>query len=362
MSVTVDPLLLSVVIPTCNRAVLLRQSLASLAAQTLARNQFEVVVVDDGSTDDTEAVCRRFAAKMTVRYFRIDHAGISAAKNVGVFAARGSLILFFDDDDVAQRDLFERHIAAHLRYPGAEVAVLGYTTWAARLQVSPLMHWATEIGHLMFSYSHLTQEQQLDFTYFWGGRTSCKRLLLVRHGVFNQDFDRIIEDMELGFRLSKAGLRVIFERNAVQFMNRPVTYEGFARRCEVQGGALWRFSRLHTDAAVQQYAQVATAVDEWAAAKDLVEGWAARVAVLEQRAQQRTTAGIKRRILDELYELYRLTFYAHVAKGKVSAMQAFADGAAHVLHDAVPSPPAEPPRTSRRPLRVPRSRMGAPPA
>src|SRR5436309_1290993 len=97
--------LISVVIPTYNRSGLLRRSLGSLAAQTLPRDAYEVVVVDDGSGDATAEVCREFAARCRLRYFRIANSGISAAKNLGVFASAAPLLLFFDDDDVATEGL-----------------------------------------------------------------------------------------------------------------------------------------------------------------------------------------------------------------------------------------------------------------
>src|SRR4051812_9846129 len=92
--------LISVVIPTFNRAVLLRSSLDSLARQTLPATDYEVVVVNDGSADTTEDVCQEFASRMPMRYFYIKNSGISAAKNLGIFASSAPLILFFDDDDI----------------------------------------------------------------------------------------------------------------------------------------------------------------------------------------------------------------------------------------------------------------------
>ncbi len=70
------------------------------------------------------------------------------------------------------------------------------------------MEYVTEIGQHLFSYKNLEDGQRLDYTYFWGGRSSCKRSLLTTYGSFDQDMPGI-EDMELGFRLAKQGLSVI---------------------------------------------------------------------------------------------------------------------------------------------------------
>src|SRR5262249_13136685 len=123
--------------------------------------------------------------------------------NLGLFAAKSPIILFFDDDDVADEDLLAEHLKIHLRYPLQNVAVLGYTGWAPSIKVNSVMRFVTDIGHYLFSYSKLVDGQRLDFTYMWGGRTSCKRSLLTETGVFRQEFDFGSEDIELGFRLSK---------------------------------------------------------------------------------------------------------------------------------------------------------------
>ena len=249
--------LISVIIPTFNRAESLEATLESFAAQSMPKDRYEVIVVDDGSKDATPEVCRDHASRIQLRYFYIDNSGIAAAKNTGILASRGRILLFFDDDDIADPRLLEEHLKAHKRHPAENTAVLGYSTWAPTLSVTPLMHYVTEIGRFLFAYGDLKDGQMLDFTYFWGGRSSCKRSFLAKYGVFNRQFRTIIEDMELGYRLSKFGFRVVFHRPAVSYMVRPLSLDDFCDRCERQGEALFLFSRLHEDAVVQQYCQCA---------------------------------------------------------------------------------------------------------
>ena len=236
---------------------MLSATLASLTAQSMPKDRYEVIVVDDGSKDATPEVCGDFASRIQLSYLHIDNSGISAAKNAGILASHGKILLFFDDDDIADRRLLEEHLKAHQRHPKENVAVLGYTTWAPTLRVTPLMRYVTDIGRFLFAYGDLKDGQMLDFTYFWGGRSSCKRSFLAKHGVFNHQFRTIIEDMELGYRLSKFGFQVVFHRAARSHMARPLTFEEFCDRCERQGAALFSFSRLHDDPVVQQYCQLA---------------------------------------------------------------------------------------------------------
>ena len=105
----------SVVIPTYNRARWLPETVASVLNQTCP--PLEVLIVDDGSTDDTEAVCARFPEP--VRYLRQDNAGVSAARNRGVQHARGEWIGFVDSDDVWEANKLAVQLAALRALPNA---------------------------------------------------------------------------------------------------------------------------------------------------------------------------------------------------------------------------------------------------
>jgi glycosyltransferase involved in cell wall biosynthesis len=305
---------ISVLIPTYNRAGLLIASLESLERQTLPRDRFEVLVVDDGSTDDTPEVCRGFHHRLPLRYFRLDHAGISAAKNLGVFTAQAPIVLFFDDDDVAHGELLTEHVAAHHRHPAEPDAVLGYTTWAPWLHITELMRYLTDVGQLLFSYPSIPAGRVLDFRYFWGGRSSCKRSFLARHGVFRQDFESIIEDIELGYRLSRFQLRVFYEPRAISFMNRGITLDEFCRRAERQGRAQLAFSRLHREAVVQDYCQIADADVHWRSMQPQLPQAVAQARRIETAFDQGADDGELR---EELWQLYKFIFTACRLKGVV---------------------------------------------
>lgn len=95
--------LVSVIIPTCNRAQFLSEAIKSVLKQTF--RDLELIVVDDGSQDETRLIVQEFASK--VRYFYQENKGVSAARNVGIRAARGQYVAFLDSDDLWKKRKLE---------------------------------------------------------------------------------------------------------------------------------------------------------------------------------------------------------------------------------------------------------------
>ena len=103
----------SVIIPTYNRANFLREAVASVLEQT--EKNFELIIVDDGSNDETEDVVRSFNDERIV-FVRIEHSGVSKARNVGVARSCGEWVAFLDSDDLwlpkklsTQLDFFQKN-------------------------------------------------------------------------------------------------------------------------------------------------------------------------------------------------------------------------------------------------------------
>ncbi|HEX8647558.1 MAG TPA: glycosyltransferase [Thermoleophilaceae bacterium] len=217
---------LSVVIPTHNRAPVLARCLDALRPQ----GADEVVVVDDASTDATPAVLAERPWVRTVRRER--SGGRSGAKNTGIEAAGGDLVLFVDDDAIAQPGLVDRHRAHHAEHPEAHEALLGRVTWSPEIEVTPHMHWL-ENGGPMFAYNDIADPEDVTWRMLYTVNVSLKRGFL-------EPFDEelpIYEDTELGYRLSRRGLRLRYRPEALAHHLRTETPERTERRMEEVGAA-----------------------------------------------------------------------------------------------------------------------------
>ena len=125
---------LSIVLPTFNRRPRLVRVLAALDKQTVPPGTFEVVVVDDGSTDDTaEWLAKTAVNGYALRHLRQDNAGPAKARNRGVSEARGELILFIDDDVEPTPELVAEHLATHAEPDVVALGPLALAVWTTVL-------------------------------------------------------------------------------------------------------------------------------------------------------------------------------------------------------------------------------------
>jgi glycosyltransferase involved in cell wall biosynthesis len=285
---------ISALFSSFNRAELLREALSSLTQQTLPKEDFEVVVIDDGSTDHTQEVAASFKSILPIRYAYQINSGLAEGKNHAISLARAPLVVFMDDDDVAAPNLLEAHLHSHQSYPDLNVGVLGFTDLLPTLANIPLMHFVTNIGGYLYSYSRLKNGAILDYTYFWGGRSSCKRELLNQRGLFDPVFKFGCEDIELGFRLKKSGpFRIIYNIGAKSTMIRAISLDDFLRRVHRQGRSNYVFWRKHPCDQIEAWTDVRELEARWKAVEDRYEALIASARGLDEIANARLKAGLE---------------------------------------------------------------------
>lgn len=146
--------MVSVIIPTYNRGYILRRAVESVLAQTY--RDHEVLLVDDGSTDDTRSVAESLAGPK-VRYLRHEsNRGVAAALNTGVEHARGDLVGFLGSDDVWKPELLELEVPAIENHPSVD-GVFGDVEITEGLEGAP---WISSVTRLMSAFSRLIPESR----------------------------------------------------------------------------------------------------------------------------------------------------------------------------------------------------------
>ena len=306
---------ISIVIATYERPRLLQRCLDGFTNQTLSRDRFEIVVIDDGTDDSAvEQIARSYSSQLSIISVRIEHAGRAAAKNIGALVARGRLVLFFDDDDTPASEMLEAYLQGHADNPGDAIAILGHTEWAPRLTRTPWLYYLTDVGGQMFSYRALQDGDVLDWRYFWEGRVSCTRSFLLEHGLHDQRLAYSI-DVELGKRLEETGLRVVYRRAAVSHMERAPSLADFCRRTEAKGVAAAQMDWLHPDFEMHSYTKASGAIERWASLGPQVPKLLQRIGEMEQRLSMQDPPTR----LEPLWRAYRDLLSAHYVRGAASA-------------------------------------------
>jgi glycosyltransferase involved in cell wall biosynthesis/SAM-dependent methyltransferase len=253
---------LSVVIPTYQREQQLGRLLDSLEGQSLfaaSAADLEVLVVVDGSTDGTLRSLARRQADWRARGARLEvlaqeNQGAAAARNRGVLAAGGDVVLFLDDDLVAAPDVLQQHLGFHDAWPALAHACLGHVDWSG--DDSPLGRylWRSD-EYLDWKLVGERDPDDVGASAFWTGQLSLKRRFLLDHGVFDAAAfgKQAGEDLELGRRLEPAGLLLHFRPQSVTRLQERFELASLARRQRLKGrsalashglGAQWAASAI----------------------------------------------------------------------------------------------------------------------
>jgi len=227
--------MISIIIPAYNAAQTLPACLAALQSQTQPPG--EIIVVDDGSQDQTAQVARAYGAQLLEQ----PHQGPAAARNLGIRQARGDIVLLTDADC----EPVPTWVAEMMR-PFADPRVVG-------VKGSYRTHQQERVARLAQCefeerYDRLEQLATIDFidTYAAAFRIAVLR----ERGGFDPAFPHN-EDVELSYRLARAGYRLMFNRQAVVYHRHPSTWRAYLRRKIKRG--YWRMMayRLHPGKAVR---------------------------------------------------------------------------------------------------------------
>ncbi len=243
---------ISVMIPTYNRSAVLKRALEAYAQQTALDAILEILVVDDGSTDETAHVVAEFArtSPVPVRHLRHENSGQSVTRNRGIREARGELILFGDDDIIPTPNLVAEHLSWHQKHPERHVGVMGYVPWSPEVRPTPLMQEIIKRGP-QFSYGHMTAGKAVGALGCYFNNASLKLEFLRENGSFDESFRTWgFEDIDLGYRLVQRGMVLLYNPGAVGYHYKRVT---FAELCQNPQKIAAALSVLETKEAGRAY-------------------------------------------------------------------------------------------------------------
>lgn len=232
---------LSVVIPTFNRLDMLRHVIPTLLAQDGVAGRYELLICDSMSTDGTADYLAGVALEHSnVRHLPGPYDGRAAARNAGIRAAAGEVVLFNDADILASGDLLARHLERHRGQ--RDIAVVGW-----EVQVKSLEDYAAKRARPETRGSlHSPTRKKLSWLYFLTGNASVRREDLLKVGCFDESFTGYgHEDLELGYRLAHAGIAILYEPRAVNYHCQDVPHDDQKEKMRLAGRSTVRFYRKH---------------------------------------------------------------------------------------------------------------------
>lgn len=236
----------SVVIPTYRRKDALLRALGALASQSIRPEEYEVVVVVDGSDDGTLEAAESAPQPYSLSVLWQGNRGRAAACNTGVTAARAELVVLLDDDMEASPRLLEAHLRAHAA--GRRLAVIG----AAPITVddsapAPTSYIARKFNRHLAHLAHAGGPVALRD--FYSGNLSIRRDVFQSVHGFDERF-RIYgnEDLELSWRLKAAGVSIVYEPEAVAHQTYDKDFGSLARDNVAKGRTAVLLAELHPEA------------------------------------------------------------------------------------------------------------------
>ncbi len=249
--------MISIVIPTYNRADILKECLERLARQTCAREEFEVIVVNDGGSDSTAQVVSEFEKQnlISLRYFEKENQGQGIARNFGVQQAKGEIVAFIGDDILVSETFVSEHLQTHQQHPEEQAGVLGFIEWDPRLPKTPLYEFLTNgsiilgrYGGHQFAYEKLEGATEATYDFFYTSNISLKKSLLEKFPFDTSFLKYGWEDIALGYQMVKeAGFRLFYNKQAFAHHYHPMNEESLKKRMYAIGKAAVLFDQKYPE-------------------------------------------------------------------------------------------------------------------
>lgn len=209
--------MISVIVPTFNGEETITDCLNSFLNQSY-KGEYEVIVVDDGSIDKTGEVVEKYPVRLLAQR----HRGPAAARNLGARNASGDILLFTDDDCVAEKNWIEEMVKP---FDNPEIAgVQGRYKTKQRSLIARFAQYEIEER-----YERMAKQKYIDFIGSYSA--AYRRNVFLKEGGFDESFPIASgEDPDLSFRLAAEGHKMVFAPNAVVYHHHPDTLAKYLRQ------------------------------------------------------------------------------------------------------------------------------------
>ena len=240
----------SVVIATYNRGNLLTSLLQQYEKILMVtKYEFEIIFSDDGSIDNSVELLENYRGPINIKVLKNNHLGAAGARNSAIEYCEGKIAIFTGDDIFPDNNFINGHYENYLKN-GDDIGVLGQLKWPKDMDITYLMYHITDVGFEQFSFPNLKPYEEVDFRHFYTSNISIS-LKKIREldKLFDTTFDKYgFEDIELGYRLSKIGFKILYDPTIVGFHYH--LYEKVSKFCSRQqsaGEMYITFFGLHPD-------------------------------------------------------------------------------------------------------------------
>ena len=242
MKFMVEVRFVSVVVPTYNRKEILMECLISLFNQTYPKDKYEIIVVNDGSTDGTEEVLKEYAKKAPCifKWFSQENKGPSAARNLGIEHAKGEIICFTDDDCIADEKWIENLVKEFTNEKvggvGGEIVAYNPKTLVEKYGIS-------------FDQRNVSKVSLIT------GNCAYKKKVFEEVGLFDTKL-KGLEDIDFGIRVKMKGYELNFAPDAIVFHRHYNTLRSLIKRKYKEGIQFACLSKKYTKHFNPQYASI----------------------------------------------------------------------------------------------------------
>jgi GT2 family glycosyltransferase len=231
MTLTPERPYLSIIVPVKNGQMVLPIMLGNLVRSELPRESWELIVIDDGSTDDSPAIASEYA-DLVIRLPGRSR-GPGYARNRGVERARGECVVFLDSDVVVRPDTLSRIAATMSSRPDVDAVFGAYCDEPAAAGV------VSQYRNLLHHYTH--DQEPGEAQTFWAGCGCIRRSVFVAVGMYDEwRFSRPqIEDVELGYRMSAHGYHILLQPEIQVTHLKRWTFRGMLKADFMDRGVPW---------------------------------------------------------------------------------------------------------------------------